>query len=183
MPLGQKIARRWDVSTSVKTEQIQQKRWRKADRNLQIHGLGLALGCGPRNLEGLCLGARCTPVVGNGSECSPPPSAPSPPPCTLYLWTVEGKGMERRKRRRRKESDPASFYPSCDTNIEDGCEWLKNTVLWQKSSEVQVVVYWVVIMVTGDMTDFFQFFLLHTNKLNLKSEQIKASFITSTFKL
>lgn len=100
---------------------------------------------------------------------------------TSEQWRVRGWRGGRGGGGRR--AIPLLFTLPASTNIEDGCEWLKNTVLRQKSSEVQVVAYWVVTMVTGDMTDFFQLFLLHTNKLNLKSEQIKASFITSTLKL
>lgn len=116
MPLGQRIARRWDVSTSVKNK-YRRRDEQSSDRNLQIHGLGLCPCCGPHTREGLCPRARCSPAGDNVSDCSPPPSAPSPLPCTLYLWKVGDKGMERTKRRRRMESDPASSYPSCGQNI------------------------------------------------------------------
>lgn len=91
-----------------------------AHGDLHIHGPGLSLGCDPRNLLGLCLRAHCSPVGDSGVDWSPPPCAPSPRPCTLYLGTVEGMGMETRKRRRRMESDPASFYPSCEHKHEGG---------------------------------------------------------------
>lgn len=183
MPLGQKIARRWDVSTSVKTEQIQQKRWRKADRtykstasaSLWVVALVISRGSvwGPAVLPWWVTGVSVALL-----------RVLHPLPHVLFTseqWRVRGWRGGRGGGGRR--AIPLLFTLPASTNIEDGCEWLKNTVLRQKSSEVQVVAYWVVTMVTGDMTDFFQLFLLHTNKLNLKSEQIKASFITSTFKL
>lgn len=183
MPLGQKIARRWDVSTSVKTEQIQQKRWRKADRtykstasaSLWVVALVISRGSvwGPAVLPWWVTGVSVALL-----------RVLHPLPHVLFTseqWRVRGWRGGRGGGGRR--AIPLLFTLPASTNIEDGCEWLKNTVLRQKSSEVQVVAYWVFTMVTGDMTDFFQLFLLHTNKLNLKSEQIKASFITSTFKL
>ena len=117
-----------------------------ADRNLQIRGRDPSPGCGPRNLEGLCLWARCSPVEGSGGDRSPPPSAPSPLLWTPSLWKVEDRGMEMMKRRRRMESDPVSFYPSCDQNKDYGSEQITLDL------DLHVAVYRI-DLITTDTTD------------------------------
>lgn len=164
MPLGQRIARRWDVSTSVTKTNAAEEINKGSDRNLQIHGLGLALHCGPRNLEGLCLRAHCTPVEGNVGDRSPPPSAaPSPLlPCTLYLCKVEDKGTERTRRKRRTESDHVSSYPSCESkrkrlDVSKIKSFTDKNVSKQFDGVMCRLVCRVVTIVTGYMTHVFTF--------------------------
>lgn len=77
--------------------------------HLQIRVLFLARGYGPHNLGGLGLQGHWNPGEDNEWTCRPPPSDPSPLPWTLCLWNEEDRGMERMRRKRRMESDPASF--------------------------------------------------------------------------
>lgn len=77
--------------------------------HLQIRGLFLARGYGPHNLGGLGLQGHWNPGEDNEWTCSPPPSDPFPLPWTLCLWNEEDRGMERMRRKRRMENDPASF--------------------------------------------------------------------------
>lgn len=99
--------------SKIKDDDNRKKKEEILETNLQIHVLCLSLGCGPHNLAGHGLRLRRSLVEGSVVGRSPPLSAPSPRPCTLYLWKVEGEGKERRRRRRKIGSDPVSSCPSC----------------------------------------------------------------------
>lgn len=139
-----------------------------ADRNLQIRGLGLFPCCVLHIREGLSpLRARCTPAGDNVSGCSPPPCAPSPLPCTLYLWKVGDKGTERMKRRRRMESDPVSSYPSCERNVIVNMQVLPKEVI-NVSIYINVRLWEVCGAITSVTRDINELFSAFSSQINRK---------------
>lgn len=111
IPLGQEeeksICQRGEINTQTQREG--RAECTEGRRDLQILGRDLSLGCGPRNPGGLCPRGRRSPAEGSVGDCSPPPGAPSPPPCSLYLWRTAGRGRGRTRTRRKTGSGRASF--------------------------------------------------------------------------
>lgn len=83
-------------------------------RNLQILGLFLCLGSGPRSPGAPGRRGRRSPAARSAGGRSPPPDAPPPPPGTPSLCSGGGRATERRRRKRRTESGHASSYSSCE---------------------------------------------------------------------